>query len=147
AVLYVAHNAGLLAPAFAYFREAIGAIGAVFGQTFGGIVDALRSGQFGEAAKIAWAGVQLAALVGGQQVLKGIDALWQNVGTITMRFFGSLNQLIVKVFSNIPKLIYTALRGGAGISEMLNSVFASAFANGDLASGLDPAIAAAQKRL
>src|SRR5690606_36394760 len=32
AVLYVAHNAGLLAPAFAYFREAIGAIGAVFGQ-------------------------------------------------------------------------------------------------------------------
>jgi len=146
-IALVANEAGLLAPALEFIVGSWKRIFATFSQMFGGIVNALGSGQWGKAAAIAWAGVKLVTLQGTQTVLKQIEFLWKNAGAITIQFFKGLGSLVYKVFANIPKIAWAALRGGASIGKLLQETLAGAFSGADFASGLDPAINAAQKEL
>lgn len=147
-IAYVASEAGLLGPAFDFLKESFGRVSATFKKTFGGIVQALRGGEFKAAAQIAWSGVKLATLQGAQEVLKGISALWNNAGQITERFFGSLIDVVWRVFKSIPKIAISALSGGAAIAQALQGALSGAFSgNLDLAGTLDPSIASAQQEL
>jgi len=146
-VAYVAHQAGLLGPAFEFVRESFGRVFATFQKTFGGIVSALKGGQFKLAAQIAWAGVKVATLQGAQQVLIGVEYLWDNAGKITTSFFSALGKLVYKAFASIPKIALAALRGGAALAEAMQSVFAGVFTEANLAATLEPALARAQRQL
>lgn len=147
ALAYVTNEAGLLGPALKFIGDAWVRIFKTFGTMFTGIVNALGSGQWGKAAAIAWAGVKLVTLQGTQTVLKQIDYLWKNAGKITMQFFQGLGSVVFKVFSSIPKIAFAALRGGASLATALQKTLAGAFTGADFASGLDPAVDAAQKEL
>lgn len=144
---YVADQAGLLRPAIAFIGQSFARVFGTVKQSIGGIIAALRGGQFQLAAKIAWAGVKLATLQGAQQVLKGIDYLWANAGRITVSFFSSLASLVYKVFASLPRLAFSALRGGAALTAALQQTLAGAFSGGSLAAGLDPALQRAQANL
>jgi hypothetical protein len=149
AVGYVFHQAGLLQPVLDWLGQSFSRVFGVAQQTIGGVVSALSSGQWGRAAEIGWTGVKLAVLVGSQQVLKGIDGLWNNAGQITTNFFKSLASLVYNVFSSLPKIAWAALKGGVALQAAINGVISNAFASGgmDLASGLDSAIARTQARM
>lgn len=144
---YVLNEAGLLMPIINGVGQAFNQAFALFKQTFGGILQALGSGEFAKAAQIAWAGVELATLKGAQLVLKGVDYLWNNATKITVSFFSSLAKLVGKVFASLPKIAFAALQGGTAFQRVLNKALASAFSGNSLAEGLDPAIEAAQNRL
>jgi hypothetical protein len=146
-VAYVAHQAGLLGPAFEFLRESFGRVFGTFKETFGGIVNALRGGEMGLAAQIAWAGVKVATLQGAQQVLIGVDYLWKNAGKITAAFFSALGRLVYNAFAAIPKIALAALRGGAALAEVMQGVLANAFSTESMATALEPAIARAQAEL
>ncbi|MCA9158685.1 MAG: phage tail tape measure protein, partial [Planctomycetales bacterium] len=75
-IAYVIYQSGLLTPAIAFIGESFQRVFGVAKETIGGVTGALSSGEWGKAAQIAWTGIKLATLVGAQQVLKGIDALW-----------------------------------------------------------------------
>jgi tape measure domain-containing protein len=145
--VYLANEVGVLVPAFNFVKGAILEVFGTFKQTFGGMIAALGSGQFGLAAQIAWQGVKVATLQGSQSVLQGIEYLWKNAGTLTIMFLQKLGSLVIKAFAALPKLAFAALRGGAGIVDILNGVFADAFSSGSFASALDGPIAEAQKKL
>lgn len=146
---YVVAKAGLLGPVFGFLRESFGRLWAIASATIGGITSAMQSGRWGKAAEIAWAGVKLATLAGGQQVLKGIDSLWNNAGMITFKFFQTLNSLIFKSFSALPKIAWAAIRGGQSLNEAIASVIGTAFTGDklDLAGRLQPSIEAARSKL
>lgn len=146
-IAYVASQAGLLAPAFEFLRTSFGRIYETFMQTFGGIVNALKGGEFGLAAQIAWAGVKLATLQGTQQVLVGVEYLWSHAGAITAKFFGALGKLVYNAFAAIPKIALAALRGGAALAEVMQGILAGAFTNANMAAALEPMIARAQAEL
>jgi hypothetical protein len=146
-VAYVAHQAGLLGPAFEFLRESFGRVFGTFKETFGGIVNALKSGEMGLAAQIAWAGVKVATLQGAQQVLIGVDHLWKNAGKITAAFFSALGRLVYNAFAAIPKIALAALRGGAALGDVLQGVLAQAFSGESMARALEPAIVRAQAEL
>ncbi len=150
AFAYVANEAGLLAPAFSFLKDSFGKIWTTFRATFGGIVGALKSGQFRLAAEIAWAGVKVASLKGAQQVLSGIEHLWNNAGSITSRFFEAYTKYLYRVFSNIPKVAFAALKGGKSINDVIQSAIFGAFAEGgelNLSASLDSSIGKAQAEL
>lgn len=148
AFAYVASQAGLIAPAFDFLKNAFGRVFATFQQTFGGIVAALQGGRFRMAAGIAWAGVKVATLQGTQEVLRGIEALWDNAGSITAKFFNGLLITVGRVFKSIPRLMFAALRGGRAIQDVLRGALVGALDSKlDLAAALDPAIARAQQQL
>lgn len=143
-----ANAAGLLTPAIAYISSGFKALWGIASQTLGGIATALGSGEFGKAAEIAWAGVQLAALKGSQFVLRGVEYLWDNAGQITKRFLIGLSSVFYRTFSALPKLAWAAIRGGASFANALQGVFAGVFDSDlDLAGSLDPAIKRAEARL
>lgn len=149
AIAYVLDQGGLLKPLWNYLSESFNRVFGIAKETFAGVTSALSSGEWGTAAKIAWAGIKLAVLSGGQQVLKGIDALWNNAGKITANFLTGIGKAIYSVFSSIPKIISAALKGGTAIQSALSGAIASAF-SGDglnLAGQLDEAIVRSQKQL
>lgn len=144
----VADQAGLLRPAIAYVSGAFSALWAIASKTLGGIAAALASGDFGKAAEIAWAGVTVATLKATQLVLRGVEYLWDNAGTITQRFFAGVATVTYRTFAALPKLAWAALRGGQALTSALQGVFAGVFSSElDLAGSLDPAIKRAEARL
>jgi tape measure domain-containing protein len=146
--VYVAQQAGLLMPAFNFLKDGFGQVFRVFKNTFGGIVTALKSGEFGLAAQIAWDGVRLASLIGAQQLLKGIDNLWNNAGSITLRFFAGLQRVTAKVFGSLKDIAWNALKGGGNIQAIMADALGDVFGgNLDLAGNLQPAIDKARARL
>jgi tape measure domain-containing protein len=146
--VYVAQQAGLLMPAFNFLKDGFGQVFRVFKNTFGGIVNALKSGEFGLAAQIAWDGVRLASLIGAQQLLKGIDNLWNNAGSITLRFFAGLQRVTAKVFGSLKDIAWNALKGGGNIQAIMADALGDIFGgNLDLAGNLQPAIDKARARL
>jgi hypothetical protein len=148
-LVYIMHQAGFLTPILAFIGESFQRVFGVAQQTIGGVTSALSSGQWGKAAAIAWQGVKLAALVGAQQVLKGVDYLWNNAGKITFNFFKSLTMTVYNVFASLPKIAWSALRGGAALTEAISGALAGAFSgdNLNLAGNLDASIAGAQQQL
>jgi tape measure domain-containing protein len=146
--VYVAQQAGLLMPAFNFLKDGFGQVFRVFKNTFGGIVNALKSGEFGLAAQIAWDGVRLASLIGAQQLLKGIDNLWNNAGSITLRFFAGLQRVTAKVFGSLKDIAWNALKRGGNIQAIMADALGDIFGgNLDLAGNLQPAIDKARARL
>jgi len=146
---YVMQQAGFLGPVLQFIGQTFQRVFGVAQQTIGGVTAALSSGEWGKAASIAWTGVKLAALVGVQQVLKGVDYLWNNAGKITFNFFKSLTSTIYNVFASLPKIAWSALRGGAALADAIGGALAGAF-SGDglnLAGNLDASIAGAQQQL
>lgn len=137
----VIYQSGLLTPAIKFLRSAFGALWSITSDTFGGILNALKGGEWGKAAEIGWAGVKLASLKGAQFVLQGIQGLWNNAGTITTKYFGSLLKTLWSTFAAIPKLLWAALKGGASFNQILNDAIGGALTgNMDLASKLQPSI-------
>lgn len=149
AIGYVLNEAGLLKPLLSFIGESFQRVFGVAKQTIGGVTSALSSGEWGKAASIAWAGVKLAALVGAQQVLKGVDLLWNNAGKITYNFFKSLANTVYNVFASLPKIAWNALKGGLALQEAIAGALAGAFSgdNLNLAGNLDASIAGAQQQL
>jgi hypothetical protein len=143
------NEAGLLKPLISFVGESFQRVFGVAKQTIGGVTSALSSGEWGKAASIAWTGIKLAALVGAQQVLKGIDGLWNNAGKITYNFFKALASTIYNVFASLPKLAWSALRGGTALAEAIGGALSGAFSgdNLNLAGNLDASIAGAQEQL
>ncbi|MCR9296738.1 MAG: hypothetical protein NXI32_28865, partial [bacterium] len=144
---YVANQAGLLGPMFNFLRESFGRVFGTVRAALGGIVDALSSGQWGKAAAIAWAGVKLASLQGVQQVLRGIEMLWNNAGIITIKFLASMQRAVFTAFKAIPRLAFAALKGGAAFQAAIQDSLGGFF-SGDsnfLSRQLDPYIADAQR--
>lgn len=124
---YVLHNAGMLMPALNFLKESFGKLYQVGKNSLGGIAAALKSGQWAQAAKIAWSGIQVATLVGVQQVLKGIEYLWNNASRLSFNFFNSLTSVVAKVFSSLPSIAMAALRGGAAFADVLQKTLKDAF--------------------
>lgn len=150
AIGYVLHQTGVLMPVLNFLGESFSRVFGVAMQSVGGVVRALSSGQWGKAAEIAWAGVKLAVFTGAQQVLKGIDGLWNNAGKITWNFFKALGTMVYNVFSSLPKIAWSALRGGAALADAISGALGNAFDGGgklNLAGNLDGAVAGAQARL
>lgn len=144
----VTEAAGLLRPALAYIWDGFKTLWGIASQTLGGIAGALSSGQFGKAAEIAWAGVHLATLQGGQLILRGVEHLWDNAGTLTKKFLFGLALVTYRTFSSIPQLAWAALKGGKSLAEAMSVVFAGVFNEDlDLAGMMDPAIKRAEQRL
>lgn len=146
---YVMNQAGFLGPILQFVGQTFLRVFGVAQQTIGGVTAALSSGQWGKAAAIGWTGVKLAALVGVQQVLKGVDYLWNNAGKLTFNFFKSLTSTVYKVFASLPKIAWSALKGGAALADAIGGALAGAF-SGDglnLAGNLDASIAGAQQQL
>lgn len=147
AFIYVANQAGLVAPAFEFLKQSFGRVYEVFNAAFGGILKALQGGQMQLAAEIAWAGVQVATLKGTQQALKAIDYLWKNAMVLSATFFDRLLRTTGEVFKQLPQIAFNAIRGGASISQAINRALANAFTQDiNLAASLDPAIDRAQQR-
>lgn len=145
---YVANQAGLLGPAFEFLRNSFGRVFQTFQKMFGGMVQALRGGQFQLAAEIGWNGVKLAFLQGAQQSLKGIEYLWDNAGELSAKFFNALVKTIYNVFKRVPAIALSALRGGRGLTVALQGAIAAAFSSElNLSATLDKPIAAAQAKL
>ncbi len=137
----VLYNSGLLSPAIKFIGDAFGRLWAITSATFGGILNALKGGQWGKAAEIGWAGVKLAALKGAQFVLLGIQGLWNNAGKITWQFFTGLLKTLWSTFTAIPKLLWSALKGGSSFTQILTEALGGALTgNLDLASKLQPSI-------
>ena len=149
AIAYVANQAGLLQPVFRFLQESFGRVFKTASVAIGGIINALSSGQFGQAAGIAWAGVKLASLQGAQQVLRGIEGLWNNAGVITIKFLAQMQRAVFAAFKAIPRLAFAALQGGAAFQNAIKDSLGGFFSGeGDfLSRQLDPAIARAQSEL
>lgn len=148
AIATVIYHSGLLVPAIKFIGDAFGRLWAIASATMGGIFNALKGGQWGKAAEIAWAGVKLASLKGAQYVLLAIEGLWNNAGKISYQFFGGLLKTLWNVFTSIPKLLWTALKGGASVSQIMADALGGALTNNlDLASKLQPSIDAAKADL
>lgn len=137
----VIYQSGLLTPAIKFLGSAFGALWSITSDTFGGILNALKGGEWGKAAEIGWAGVKLASLKGAQFVLLGIQGLWNNAGTITTKYLGSLIKTLWSTFTAIPKLLWSALKGGASFTSIMAEALGGAMTgNLDLASKLQPSI-------
>lgn len=142
--VYIAAKIGLLSVAFHGIKIAFFELLGTARRTFGGILEALQAGRYRLAARILWAGLQLAFLQGADSVLGAFDWLWKNAWTIYQTFQVQLLKSIVNLFSRLPSLMMAALRGQAN----LNDILAEAMFNGFNAGGLlDKPIAAAQSRL
>ncbi|HBE72465.1 MAG TPA: hypothetical protein DDW52_30395 [Planctomycetaceae bacterium] len=131
AFVFVANRAGLVADAIEYIRGAFTSALAIVQQTFGGIANALSSGEIVLAARILWAGVRVAFLAGTQEVLRAVSSLWTNIGDITQRFSQAFLDSVGDVFSQIPRIIRAAITGGESIAQIIADAFTGNLTTGD----------------
>lgn len=86
----------------------------VLGQVTAGITDALGSGEYALAAKMAWAGVKLAVAIGLEGIL---DATIQILPKIIDVFFEVFSEVASVVFKAM-QLVYDITRGGGVFSAV-----------------------------
>jgi hypothetical protein len=145
-LVYVAHKAGMLTGAFAWLRGVFGELLGTVKQTFGGILNAIKAGQYVLAAKILWAGLKLAFFQGARAGLQAFEYLWSNASTLAMKFFEQLIKTAWNVFKRLPGVMLAALRGGKNLTDILAETL---FSGGgfQISGALDGAIANAQADL
>lgn len=148
ALLYVAHQAGLIAPAFAWLKNVFGQLAETVQNTMRGIVNALSSGRYRLAARILWAGIRVAFLQGAKATLDVMQFFWNNLyalqQTMQLRILVSLYESVKK----LPKLLFQALGGQMSLTQLVASaLFGMGDENFTFSGALDGPIAKAQADL
>lgn len=118
--VYAAYQSGLLSEAMTFLGRAFGRLLATAQITFGGIAKALAAGQYVLAARILWAGIKLAFWQGVGSSLNAMKYLWTNAFSLQKRFFESFLTLSANVFSAIPTLLWSAIKGGASLASIIS---------------------------
>ena len=126
-----AAKAGLFADAWKYVKSTLSGIVSVAQETFGGVKDALASGQYMVAAKMLWAGVKRAFWMGVKEVIRIFRTLPSTMWNIITRFGTEFLNTLWNLFTSIPSLLMKAL-SGESLSEAISAIFAS----GDWLDGL-----------
>lgn len=142
-VVYLAYKSGLLKEVFVSLSGIVSKLGKTFGQTFGGIADALAKGNVTQAVDVLWAGVKLAFLQGAKYALETMGWLARNTSTIFGRMLLALLETTKQVFLELPKMAIQAFMGGSG---SLTDIVATALSQGIMKS-FDDSIAEAQSQL
>ena len=119
AIMYLANRAGILKPAFDELMNLFARMGAIAGQTFGGIADALGDGKISKAAAILWAGVKVAFFTGAKASYDAFIWLFENAGSLLAKFATAVTQTFADIFGQIPRLIKAALSGGESITAII----------------------------
>lgn len=119
--LYVLDQAGLLMPIFSFLQAKLVEVLGTVKEAFGGITDALSAGEYMLAAQILMQGLKIIFMQGINALYQAFANLWNNAGSLTWRFLVSFGKMIHRVFRSIPKILWSALRGGADIVEILGA--------------------------
>ncbi len=142
--LYVANQAGLLGEAWSGIKSVFTTLAEVVQRTMGGVSNALSAGKYVLAAQVLWAGLKLTFLKGAAAALDAFGYLWKNAWSITTRFLTQLSTTVYNVFKQFPKLILSALQGGASLAEIIGKALSGAFDGKQVFGG---AIGDAEKEL
>ena len=109
----VAGGAAVFADAWEYAKSVLKGFWAIAQETFGGIKNALKAGDYMAAAKILWAGVKVAFWAGTKEVMRVFENLWTTLWDSTKKFFTTFVSTVWNVFKSIPKMLSAALSGGS----------------------------------
>ncbi len=121
----VAGGAGVFADAWEYAKSVLMGFWAIAQETFGGIKNALKAGDYMAAAKILWAGVKVAFWAGTKEVMRVFENLWSTLWDSTKKFFSTFVSTVWNVFKSIPKMLSAALSGGS-IGNIIGSALGDA---------------------
>lgn len=109
----VAGGAAVFADAWEYAKSVLMGFWAIAQETFGGIKNALKAGDYMAAARILWAGVKVAFWAGTKEVMRVFENLWTTLWDSTKKFFSTFVSTVWNVFKSIPKMLSAALSGGS----------------------------------
>lgn len=146
AIAYVANEMGLLQPALRWVVDAFWQLFGTVKDTVTGIFRAIAGGNWGLAAQIAWAGVQLFTLQGIQKIVQAWEAFYDKVGELTVEFSVWLIGNWQMVLEKIRGMIVSAALGWSSLARASSAAVAEAMAAGfesgsfRLSDMLDPSI-------
>ncbi len=141
-LVYFAYQAGIVTEVFSNIKATALELYKTVSQTFAGIASALADGNFSKAGEIAIAGIKLAFLQGTKAAYDGVLWLLSNAGRLLFSFAKSIGDTLFSIFKSIPKLLYSALMGGASLGHILREAL-----TGGLSDSLKSSIDEAQKDL
>ena len=133
--VYIFNRMGLISEAIDHLQVFFSRLAATVTQTFGGISDALSAGRYVLAAQILWAGLEVAFLQGTDAVLKSLAYLWNHASELTGKFFMRMIESTYRVFKSMPRVIMSALKGGASLGELLFDAMSGGFDVGGMLDG------------
>lgn len=144
AAIYIGAELGWISHTLNWLSRAFDDLFKTVKQTFGGISDALNSGEYVLAARILWQGLKVVFLQGAGWVLDAMQTLWSNQWNYAIDFFSALTSKAWQVFKALPGIMLSALKGGKSFAQTIGELLTGELQFSDL---LDKPIAEAKAEL
>ncbi|HBJ37801.1 MAG TPA: phage tail tape measure protein, partial [Planctomycetaceae bacterium] len=119
ALVGAARQAGSFGTLFSMLGQQFERLLSVVKNTFGGVMAAIKSGEYANAVSVLWMGIKAAFWTGIETVMIGFGYFLSNGLDEVVAFGKSLLSILWNFFTSIPKMLWSALSGGASIASII----------------------------